>query len=91
LDICKNLKHIFIYKSKRIAPKTVLSISEKCTSIITIKIQNCEWITDKIINQLMSKYLKIEINKKEQPIIKNCFLVNEIKVDQAIKNIFNEI
>ena len=42
LDICKNLKHIFIYGSNRIAPKTVLSIPEKCTSIKTIKIQNCE-------------------------------------------------
>src|SRR6185369_17131320 len=63
LDICKNLKHIFIYGSNRIAPKTVLSIPEKYTSIRTIKIQNCERITDKIINQLVSKYTKIEINK----------------------------
>ncbi|CAJ0648906.1 755_t:CDS:2 [Entrophospora sp. SA101] len=65
LDTCKNLNHIFIYGSNRIAPKTVLSIPEKCTSIKTIKIQNCERITDKIVNQLLSKYPKIEINKIE--------------------------
>ncbi|RIB00139.1 hypothetical protein C2G38_2309202 [Gigaspora rosea] len=65
LDTCKNLNHIFIYGSNRLAPKTVLSIPEKCTSIKTIKIQNCERITDKIVNQLVSKYPKIEINKIE--------------------------
>ncbi|CAG8483253.1 11149_t:CDS:2 [Cetraspora pellucida] len=65
LDTCKNLNHIFIYGSNRIAPKTVLSIPEKSTSIKTIKIQNCERITDKIVNQLVSKYPKIEINKIE--------------------------
>ncbi|CAG8856689.1 2007_t:CDS:1, partial [Gigaspora margarita] len=63
LDTCKNLKHIFIYGSNRIAPKTVLSIPEKCTNIRTIKIQNCERITDKIITQLVKKYPKIEIKK----------------------------
>ncbi|CAJ0910189.1 16326_t:CDS:2, partial [Entrophospora sp. SA101] len=33
LDTCKNLNHIFIYGSNRIAPKTVLSIPEKCTKV----------------------------------------------------------
>src|SRR5437763_16678970 len=37
LDTCKNLKHIFIYGSNRIALKTILSIPEKYTSIRTIK------------------------------------------------------
>ncbi|CAJ0630229.1 10738_t:CDS:2 [Entrophospora sp. SA101] len=32
-DTCKNLNHIFIYGSIRIAPKTVLSIPEKCTKV----------------------------------------------------------
>ncbi|RHZ79323.1 hypothetical protein Glove_149g153 [Diversispora epigaea] len=71
LDTCKNLNNIIIYRSKRIAPKTVLSIPEKCTHIKTIKIQNCERITDKILDQLVNKYPKIEINKinkKEQHI-----------------------
>jgi len=55
------------------------------------KIQNCERITDTIIKQLVSKYPKIEINKKEQLIVENCFLANETEDDQAIKDIFDEI
>ncbi|CAG8737208.1 5147_t:CDS:2, partial [Racocetra fulgida] len=62
VSICQN---IITISFKDCAPKTVLSIPEKCTSIKTIKIQNCERITDKIVNQLVSKYPKIEINKIE--------------------------
>jgi hypothetical protein len=91
LDTCKNLKHIFIYGTNRIAPKTILSIPEKCTSIKTIRIQNCERISDKIINQLVSKYPKIEINKKEQPTVVDRFPANNIEVDQAIEDIFDEL
>ncbi|RIB21195.1 hypothetical protein C2G38_2177342 [Gigaspora rosea] len=67
LDICKNLRHIFIYGSNRIAPKTILSIPQKCANIKTIKIQNCERITNEIINQIASKYPKIMINEKNIP------------------------
>ena len=94
MDICKNLKHIFIYGSNRIAPKTVLSIPEKCTSIRTIKIQNCGRITDKIIDQLVSKYPKIEINKlskKEQSILVEVDLQSEDDIaSQIIEDIFDE-
>ncbi|RHZ67234.1 hypothetical protein Glove_302g42 [Diversispora epigaea] len=89
LDIYKNLNNIIIYGSNRIVPKTVLSIPERCTSIKTIKIQNCERISDKIIYQLVSKYLKIGINK-DQPII-DCFSANETEDDQAIEDIFYKV
>ncbi|RHZ50860.1 hypothetical protein Glove_490g2 [Diversispora epigaea] len=88
LNTCKNLNNIIIYGSNRIVPKTVLSIPERCTSIKTIKIQNCERILDKIIYQLVSKYPKIGINK-DQPII-DCFLTNETEDNQAIEDIFYE-
>ncbi|RHZ89313.1 hypothetical protein Glove_16g34 [Diversispora epigaea] len=89
LDTCKNLNNIIIYGNNRIAPKTVLSIPERCTTIKTIKIQNCERISDKIIYQLVCKYPKIGINK-DQPIV-NCFSTNETEADQAIEDIFYEV
>ncbi|RHZ85601.1 hypothetical protein Glove_63g120 [Diversispora epigaea] len=89
LDTCKNLNNIIIYGSNRIAPKTVLSIPERCTTIKTIKIQNCERISDKIIYQLVYKYPKIGINK-DQPIV-DCFSTNETEADQAIEDIFYEV
>ncbi|CAJ0643571.1 6071_t:CDS:2 [Entrophospora sp. SA101] len=58
LDTCKNLKHIFIYGSNRIAPKTIISIPEKCTKqsiLVEVDLQSEDDIASQIVEDIFDE------------------------------------
>nr|CAG8574154.1 3962_t:CDS:2 [Entrophospora candida] len=61
LDTCKNLKHIFIYGSNRIAPKTIISIPEKCTKqsiLVEVDLQSEDDIASQIVEDIFDEDYK---------------------------------